>query len=356
MIRVAIQLLFSEARLVSARWINGTIILAIISFISLQQSTLFFSMMSRTYNMVTNASDVDVWVSASTPIDLEYALLSISGVEYTSPLYQIQLNDTRSFSITGIDQETLLGLPTKITEGQPHFLRMEDTLFVDQKAKSIDVGSHLMLKKKPCLVVGKCKAVREVGQEPSLFMANTTFSTLFPDQKPTYFLIKGANGVNHKRLAKRITQQTGCPAYIPSEFIRMTMGEYVSKSGFSKGFAIVMGCCFILGLALAGQLLYRNCLENIQTYAIIEAMGGGVQTIILMAISQSALLALMGFSLGAITLLLGYAIFHPSTLSLSIYPMLIGINALFILLISVIVNLLGLYSMRREEVGILMKG
>ena len=145
MLRIALQMLFGDR----AKFYGILIGLTFATLLITQQSAIFVGLMTRTYALIEEIPQADLWVAdptlqfvddtkpmAVTALD---RVRSVQGVEWASPLFKSILvaklpNGGRQLcDVIGVDDATLIGAPGTVVEGRVEDLRKPDAIFVETR-------------------------------------------------------------------------------------------------------------------------------------------------------------------------------------------------------------------------------
>ncbi|NBQ14509.1 MAG: ABC transporter permease, partial [Proteobacteria bacterium] len=143
--RIALKMLFGD----SAKFYGILLGLTFATLLITQQSAIFVGLMTRTYALIEEIPQADLWVAdptlqfvddtkpmAVTALD---RVRSVNGVEWASPLFKSILvaklpNGGRQLcDVVGVDDATLIGAPAVVVEGKVEDLRKPDAIFVETR-------------------------------------------------------------------------------------------------------------------------------------------------------------------------------------------------------------------------------
>ena len=114
----------------------------------------------------------------------------------------------------------------------------------------------------------------------------------------TFVLVKVKDGVDHGAVARAITAATGCAARTGPEFEAISTDYVLAKTGILVNFGITIALGFVIGVLVAGQLLYNFVVENLRYHAAMKAMGATNGMLIRMVLVQVLVAAGLGFGIG----------------------------------------------------------
>mgnify|MGYP001799372531 CR=1 FL=1 len=216
MLRYAIKMLIGE----KLKYYGIIWALSFGSFIITQQAGIFLGLMSRTYGLITDTSQPDIWVmdpkvryvDEIQPLkdtDL-FRVKSIAGVRWAVPLYKGKIKaklSTGAFAICnviGIDDSTLIGGPPQFIQGSIEDIKKTDGIIVNAVGASdrlavempdgrkipLKIGDTIELNDHRAVVQAICKNTRNFRSQPIIYTTYTR--ALFfapPDSKLLSFVL-----------------------------------------------------------------------------------------------------------------------------------------------------------------------
>lgn len=362
-----------------------------ISFAALimtQQPSIFIGLLSRTYSFVNDLSEADLWVmdpgvqfvEESKPLrDIELLKVrGVSGVAWAVPLLKglvrVKLPDGNqgTIDITGIDDATLIGAPSRILEGELTDFRRNDAIFVDRDtaetrlriktenggSRTVQVGDILELNDKRAVVAGLIKMTRNFVLQPPVYTTYSNALKFIPESRKqlSYILVKAKAGVNLSELAATIEENTGLKAYSRQDFKDVNLSYWMNNTGIPVNFGISVLLGFIVGAAIAGQTFYGFVLENLKHYAVLKAMGitNGMLTRIVLL--QALTVGFIGYGIGVgITTIFGLN-FLDSILAFRMPPFLLLFAASGVTLIISISAIIGIRKVTSVDPSTVFRG
>ena len=365
MIRIALKMLFGD---------RGKYLMLIsgITFATLlmaQGMSLFCGLMSWTYSTIRNVR-VPVWVADpkveqcndNKPMrDTDTTRVrSVDGVAWAVPLYQglsmARLEDGTSKMITlvGLDNNTLIGSPTKIIAGRIEDLRMPNTVILDDfgverlsegRAKKIGVGDIFEINDREARIVAICDSYRSFTGGPYVFTTYDRAVQYAPNQRKmlSFILVAPQAGVSDEELARRIAEKTGLAAFTHKEFMWSTIMWYIRNTGIPINVGTIVLIGFIIGAAISGQTFYSFVLENTRHFAALRAMGASSGELSAMLLAQAVMVGFIGYGTGlGLVTFLGNGLLRlgkvPFLLLWQI-PAVVGIAVLVIVAISAVIGI-----------------
>jgi putative ABC transport system permease protein len=300
------------------------------AFMMAQQVSVFIGIVKRSASQIIDVRDAPIWVMDAKirHIDEVPALPStelmrirgVQGVDWAVPFYKgnhlakLENGETRSLTIMGVDDATLVGSPVEMLAGKLSDLRKPNAVLIDKAGyeymwkadaelattqgyklnKVIEINDHR------AVVVGVCKASASFVTLPIVF---TRFSQaqrfVGQDRKAMNFILASPKpGESVDEVCKRIESQTGRLALSREQFLWKTVGYFLGSTGIPVNFGITIALGFLVGVAIAGQTFYLFVVENLKQFGAIKAMGVTDGRIIGMVLLQGSLVGVVGYGIG----------------------------------------------------------
>jgi putative ABC transport system permease protein len=111
-------------------------------------------------------------------------------------------------------------------------------------------------------------------------------------------LVKVRDGADVAAVAGAITAATGCAARTRGEFEGISESYVLAKTGILVNFGITIALGFVIGVLVAGQLLYNFVVENLRYHAALKAMGATNGVLVRMVLTQALVASTIGFGIG----------------------------------------------------------
>lgn len=316
--------------------------IAFTSFLVTFAASYFGGMMTRSFALIAENPKADVWVmdaamvAVDRPINLPTSALdrvrSVAGVQSAVPLALAQADARfpngrfQAFQVIGVDNATLTGVPRMNGGATAAVLRAPDAVIVDPGGTSgklitpaleadqwprdrphlnvpmrpLIAGDELLINDTRVRVAGQSKALPRFPPRPLLF---TTYSTaeriLLPERRRlTFVLATAAPGVDAHTLAARIEAATDLRARAADDFKSDTVHWMIANSEDVGDAVTMLSIAMIVGFGVTGVMMFMFTTENLKYYAVLNAMGAGTRTLLMMICVQAALCALLGTGLG----------------------------------------------------------
>ena len=288
-----------------------------------QQASIFVGLMRNTSSQIRDIRDADVWVmdpsvqfiedvTPLTESDL-YRVRGVPGVKWAVVLYKsqasAQLEDGtfKSFSVIGLDDQTLVGAPAEMIVGSIGDLRRPDAVILDERGfqflfpgEPLRVGWTVEMNDRRALVVGICKSSPSFQTYPIAYTMYSRSIFFAPEERRflSFILAQGEPGVPTEEVCDRIQKRTGLMALSGDGFMWRTITYYMKRTGIPVNFGITVALGFIVGTAVAGQTFYLFTIDNLKQFGALKAMGVTNWRIVGMVLVQSAAVGALGYAIG----------------------------------------------------------
>lgn len=380
---IALKMLIGDR----AKYLGIIFGLAFASLLITQQMAIFLGLMTRTYGFLTDTPQPDIWVvdpKVQYIDDLkplrETDVLRVRGVEgvaWAVRLYKGLLkarlpNGTfQNCIVVGLDDETLIGGPSVILEGELSNLRHNDAIIVDDVGADgklakvapdgrripLRIGDTMELNDHRAIVAGICRVTRTFQSQPVVYTTYSRATVFAPRERKlmSFVLVKAKPGYDLSELCQRIRKTTGLAAYTKDEIKTITVRYYMKYTGIPVNFGITVVLGFIVGVAIAGQTFYNFTQDNIRYFGTLKAMGASDFMLLKMVLLQAAMVGGIGYGMGvgaasAFTFLSG-----RTELSFCMPWQLLVASAVAIALICVISSFLSMWKIVKLEPAIVFK-
>lgn len=252
------------------------------------------SVLGETVAFVKEVQDVDLWVVNPKADVFDEKMQSqmihmrnLPGVVSVAPFFRGSCVSGRgSYTLIGIDEESLLGLPKQINGEMKKRLFLKDSVLID---KPVKVGRMLQIGHKKVVVAGSFQNKHQASSEPLIY---TTFrrahelSTKEAREVP-YVLIKTKEHANLSQLTKIIEAETKLKAYTKKELTKMLRAKQFQKNGLSNQFSWVVFFGFALALGIIGMALLSISDGIRKDLSIFKSIGASRFTLTLMSLYQA---------------------------------------------------------------------
>jgi putative ABC transport system permease protein len=209
--------------------------------------------------------------------------------------------------LIGVDDYSLVGKPPKMLEGNWQDLKKNNSIIMDKAGweyiwpnKPVKLGTEIELNESRAQIEGICEASPPFMTFPVIFTKFSNVSQYVPlGRKYTSFIVvKARKDVSLKELCRKIEKETGLQALTTEEFRSRSINHYLKRTGIPINFGITVALGFLIGTIITAQTLYIFIIENIKQFGVLKAIGITNRQIFLMVLVQTAMVGIIGFSLG----------------------------------------------------------
>lgn len=380
---IALKMLMGDR----AKYLGIIMGLTFASLLITQQSAIFLGLMTRTFGFLTDTALPDIWVMDPKvqyiddlkPLKETESLRvrSVEGVAWAVPMYKGLLkarlpNGTfQTCNVIGLDDETLIGGPPKMIQGQISDLRRSDAIIVDSfsitgklarvtpdgKREPLKIGDTMELNDHRAVVVGICKVSRTFQSQPVIYTTYSRATVFAPRERKlmSFVLVMAKPGHDLHTLCNRIRQVTGLAAYTRNEFKMLTVRYFMKYTGIPINFGVTVVLGFIVGVAIAGQTFYNFTLDNIRYFGTLKAMGASDITLLRMILLQAAMVGSIGYGIGVGAASVFGTLSGSTELSFRLPWQLLAVSATAVTLICAASAALSMWKVIRLEPAIVFK-
>lgn len=327
---IAIKMLFGD----TAKFYGILLGLSFATLLIAQQAAIFVGLMTRTYALIDETPQADLWVMDPTLLFVDdtkpmqvtalQRVRSVEGIEWAVPLFKSLLvaktpaGARQMCDVVGVDDASLIGAPPRMVQGTVEALRQPDAIIIETRgaakrlAQPVDpadpngptrplaVGEELELNEKRAVVVGVAETKPTFQAVPTVYTTYSRAIRFAPPNRRTLsmVLVKAGPGVDIKELQARIARETDLTVLTPDEFAWKTLDFWMKQTGIPINFGIAIVLGFFVGVAIAGQMFYNFTLDNLRYFGAMKAMGATTRRLI-------GLVGLQGFVAGVLGLGIG---------------------------------------------------
>lgn len=316
--RVALKMLVGD----KAKYLALIFGIVFATFLMSQQMSLFVGIMSRTFSIVSQIPEADIWVmdkrvqyiDGIEPIpDISLAKVrGIEGVNWATKFYKGNVvakvnGKLQMVTLLGVDQVSMIGAPKKMVYGDINDLIKPDAVVIDESGykyiwpneepkinREFEANDHRMV------LVGIADIIPGFASPSIIFTTYNNAIKYSPGTRNnmSFVLANVKKGYDIKSVASNISQQTGLKALTNKEFQDSTLNYYLTHTGIAINFGVTVALGFLVGAVISGQTFYIFISEKIKEFAALKAIGVNNGKIFLMVISQAFTVCLIGFSIG----------------------------------------------------------
>jgi len=330
---IAIKMLFGD----TAKFYGILLGLAFATLLIAQQASIFVGLMSRTYALIEETPQADLWVTDPTMLFVDdtkpmqvtalQRVRSVDGVHWAVPLFKSLLvaklpsGSRQLCDVVGVDDASLIGAPANMVQGDISVLRKPDTIIIETRGargrlsqpidpadpqgpkRPIELGEELELNERRAVIGGIAETKPTFQAVPTIYTTYSRAIGFSPANRRTLsmILVKVDEGDSIAEVRARIERETGLSVYTPQDFAWKTIEYWMKQTGIPINFGIAIALGFLVGVAIAGQMFYNFTLDNLRYFGAMKAMGATTPRLL-------GLVALQGFVAGALGLGLGLGV------------------------------------------------
>ncbi len=290
-----------------------------------QQLTIFINLIDRGASAAFNVGTAHLWVMdpVSRTADVSYPMPSTSldkvrsvpGVLWATPYLQSPASirtidgDLEGVTVIGVDDSSLIGLPTNMIKGEKSKLFEPDTIFIDDVGASRlfpegtdPVGQTLELNDRRAVIRGVVNATPNFTSQVILYTRYSNALSYLPGTRNrlSFVLARAREGQDVASLGQKITEQTGLKARTREEFANDGRNFIIQNTGIPINFGITVALGVIVGVAIVGLTLSLFIRDNIKQFGALKAIGVTNGKIRLMVAAQAGLVGFLGYAFGVL--------------------------------------------------------
>ena len=302
-----------------AKYLTLVSSLMVVSFLFLQQGSIFCGLMLRTARPI-EVVGAPIWVTdpqlrsvdESKPLldtDLQ-RVRSVRGVKWAVPMIlqtiSVHLPDGnfQAVRLYGLDNDTFFGRP-RMLSGNSNLLTQDQAVVIGnaekEKLNNPKIGDTLEMNDTQARVVGIADVPRDFFSYPFIYAAYDRALQYTPSQRKqmNYVLAAPVDGMPIDQVTRNIREETGLSAYTEQQFRWLTIGYYFKNTGIPISIGISLAMVFLVGMSIVGQTFYQFALQNERYFGALKAMGTNSLTLTKMILLQATVVGLVGFGAGA---------------------------------------------------------
>jgi len=247
---IAIKMLFGD----TAKFYGILLGLAFATLLIAQQASIFVGLMSRTYALIEETPQADLWVTDPTMLFVDdtkpmqvtalQRVRSVDGVHWAVPLFKSLLvaklpsGSRQLCDVVGVDDASLIGAPASMVQGDISVLRKPDTIIIETRGargrlsqpidpadpqgpkRPIELGEELELNEKRAVIGGIAETKPTFQAVPTIYTTYSRAIGFSPANRRTLsmILVKVDEGDSIAEVRARIERETGLSAYTPQDF------------------------------------------------------------------------------------------------------------------------------------------
>jgi putative ABC transport system permease protein len=295
-----------------------------------QQASTFWGLMTNTISQILDVEEAAIWVMDPNvrfvddvkPLsdDDLYRVRGVPGVAWAVRLFKGQARarfgdgNFQQMLLLGLDDATLVGAPRDILLGSLADLRQPDAVIMDETGyhylwpgEPFELGRNFEMNDHRAVLVGICKSRRTFQTFPILYARYSQATLYVPRERKvlSFVLAQPEQGLSAEQVCVRIKEHTrqsadrpGLVAVTRQQFMDITIGYYLQRTGIPVNFGITVALGFVVGAAVAGQTFYLFTVENLKQFGALKAMGVSNARLVGMSLLQALVVGAVGYGLG----------------------------------------------------------
>lgn len=249
-------------------------------------------------SVIVDHTDSDIWVCAQFQDNFDFPKIlaprvletvrSTRGVRSAHAMlivfskWKLEGGALKTVQIVGYDVEQGIGQPWRVLRGFPDELDEPGAVTVDTtalvKLDNADVGTATQIGEVEAQVVGITDGIRSFQGNPMIFTdLNNARSFGHLKQDAVHYIIAKLEPAADRTAVLNSLRETGreehFEAYTQREFSRKAQDYWLNSTGAGPALAMAALMGLIVGVAVAGQVLYTSTLEHLKEYGTLKAIG-----------------------------------------------------------------------------------
>lgn len=334
-------------------------------------------------SIVVDHTDGDIWVCAQFQENFDFPKIlnprvidtvrSTRGVKSVHPMlivfskWKLQSGAEKTVQIVGYDVngEGGIGRPWKLLRGYPDDLDEPGAVSVDttawKKLDNADMGATTEIGMVKAQVVAISDGIRSFQGNPMLFtdLNNARSFGHLSSNAVHYIIVKLENNTNRAEVLQNLRQigeKEYFEAYTREDFGKKAQDYWLNSTGAGPalGMAALMG--LVVGVVVAGQVLYTSTLEHLKEYGTLKAMGASNTQVASAIVSQAIVGALPAHVIAGGLLMIAQRFIGGKGIHLSIDFEKYCWLGFFTVLVCVAASMLSVWRVMRVEPAEVFRG
>ena len=316
MTRIALKMLFHRRGTYAAMVFGISFAVLLVT----QLLSILLGLMERSTGPLQNIGIADVWVGTPQTKNVMTArwmhgralheVRSIPGVEWAEPFFfaialaELPDGSFEQIELVGVDRETLIGRPPRMTEGSVADLRGRDAIFVEaslrHKLPGAEVGTTIAVNEQRARVVGICRAETGILSRPLIYTTYDNALRLVPNSRNRvhWILVKVRPGADVQEVCDEVERRTGLSANQADELRRLTMHYVLWETSMGTSFLLCVTLGVFVGLVISAATFHQFTSENLSQFAVLKAVGTSSRQIVAMVAVQALTAGAISYGIG----------------------------------------------------------
>lgn len=260
-------------------------------------------------SIVVDHTDGDIWVCAQHHENFDFPkqlpprtldlVRSTRGVKEANPLlivftkWKLESGAEKTVQIVGYDAEHGVGRPWRLLRGFSKDLDDYGAVTVDataqRKLDNADLGTTTEIGQVQAKVVAVTDGIRSFQGNPVVFtdLDNARSFGHLPSDAVHYIVVELDHGHNRADVLNSLNDIGYIEAHSREDFSKRAQDYWLNSTGAGPalGMAALMG--LIVGVVVAGQVLYTSTLEHLKEYGTLKAMGASNHQVVGAIVAQA---------------------------------------------------------------------
>lgn len=249
-------------------------------------------------SIVVDHTEGDLWVCAQFQENFDFPRVlhprvldivrSTRGVKTAAPMlvvfasWKLKKGSSKTVQIVGYDVAEGTGRPWKVLSGFPDELDDPGAVTVDitaaRKLDEADIGSTTEIAGVRATVVGMTDGIRSFQGNPMVFtsLENARSFGHYARDAVHYIVVKLERGADRGEVLNTLRAMgvdEYFEAYTAREFSKKAQDYWLNSTGAGPALAMAAMMGLIVGIVVAGQVLYTSTLEHLKEYGTLKAIG-----------------------------------------------------------------------------------
>lgn len=210
-----------------------------------------------------------------------------------------------SVQIVGLNPDAQMGLPWDLVEGNVADLKQPDAIIMDDVYKDKlgvkEVGEVFEIRGHRARIVGFTHGIRSFTTSPYVFTTFKNAQNFAPvaEDQTTFILVKVAAGATIEQVRQAILANVKDVEVVTNhEFSRMTQIYWMFTTGAGVAVLLAAALGLIVGFVVVAQTIYATTMDHLKEFGTLKAMGAPDSYVYKVIITQAAISAVIGYSLG----------------------------------------------------------
>lgn len=210
-----------------------------------------------------------------------------------------------SVQIVGLNPDAQMGLPWDLVEGNVADLKQPDAIIMDDVYKDKlgvkEVGEVFEIRGHRARIVGFTHGIRSFTTSPYVFTTFKNAQNFAPvaEDQTTFILVKVAPGATIEQVRQAILANVKDVEVVTNhEFSRMTQIYWMFTTGAGVAVLLAAALGLIVGFVVVAQTIYATTMDHLKEFGTLKAMGAPDSYVYKVIITQAAISAVIGYSLG----------------------------------------------------------